>query len=238
MSDTEQKSEDNQCDSGGCVLIPAYNEGSRIGPVIEEVKRFCSNVIVVDDGSADNTADVARDAGADVLIQPENMGKGAALNRGFQYAREKGFEYVITMDGDGQHAADDIPGFIDTYRRSGVPVVIGNRMSNTGSMPLIRRLTNLFMSWLLSRKMGQWVPDTQNGFRLYRTDVIPEMRVGTQGFAAESEILLELAASDVRIGSTPIKVIYSDEKSKINPIRDTWRFFSMLRNWKKVREDA
>ena len=220
-------------DNAGCILIPAFNEASRVGTVIKDVKKFCTNVVVVDDGSADDTAAAARAAGADVLVQPHNMGKGAALERGFAYAREKGFEYVITMDADGQHAADDIPGFIKAYRESGAPVIIGNRMADTGSMPLIRRWTNRFMSWLLSRKMGQRVPDTQNGFRLYRTDVIPHMRVGTQGFAAESEILLELAAGGVRIGAVPIKVIYRDEKSKINPFKDTWRFFSMLRNWKQ-----
>jgi glycosyltransferase involved in cell wall biosynthesis len=220
----------------GCALIPAYCEAPRIAQVVRDVKKYCPNVVVVDDGSPDDTASVAEVAGAKVLVQPENRGKGAALNRGFAYAREKGFEFVITLDGDGQHAADDIPAFIALYAESGIPVIIGNRMAHTESMPLVRRLTNRFMSWLLSRKMGQSVPDTQNGFRLYRTDVIPEMLIGMQRFAAESEILLELAANGVRIGAVPIKVIYRDEHSKINPVRDTWRFFNMLRKWRKLDE--
>ena len=214
----------------GCMLIPAYKEGERIAEVVRDVLKVCPNVVVVDDGSPDDTAEVAEKAGATVLVQEVNRGKGAALNRGFEYAREKGYEFVVTLDGDGQHAADDIPAFIDAYAQ-GTPVIIGNRMSDTSAMPLIRRLTNRFMSWLISRKMGQRVPDTQNGFRLYKTDVIPEMQTGSQRFAAESEILLELAANGVRMGAVPIKVIYRDEKSKINPVKDTWRFFKMLRNW-------
>ncbi len=217
----------------GCVLIPAYNEGSRIARVISEVMPFCPNVVVVDDGSEDDTAKVAEMAGAVVLVQPENQGKGAALHRGFHYAREKGFDFVITMDGDGQHAPEDIPSFIEAYS-DGMPVIVGNRMARPDSMPLVRRITNRFMSWLLSRKMGQTVPDTQNGFRLYKTDVIPELRVDANRFAAESEMLLELSARKVRIGSVPIKVIYRDEKSKINPIKDTWRFFRMLRQWRRA----
>lgn len=219
----------------GCMLIPAYKEGERIAEVVDDVLKVCPNVVVVDDGSPDDTAEVAENAGATVLVQEVNQGKGAALNRGFEYAREKGYEFVVTLDGDGQHAAADIPAFIDAYAE-GMPVIIGNRMSDTATMPLIRRLTNQFMSWLLSRKMGQRVPDTQNGFRLYKTDVIPKMQTGSQRFAAESEILLELAANGVRMGAVPIKVIYRDEKSKINPVKDTWRFFKMLRSWESVRE--
>ena len=220
----------------GCALIPAYREAERIAQVVRDVKQFCPDVVVVDDGSPDDTAAVAEAAGAIVLVQPENKGKGAALNRGFAYAREQGYEFVVTLDGDGQHAADDIPAFIELYQKSAIPVIIGNRMADTAAMPLVRRLTNRFMSWLLSRKMGQSVPDTQNGFRLYRTDVIPEMLIGMQRFAAESEILLEIAANGVEIGSVPIKVIYRDEHSKINPVRDTWRFFNMLRKWRKLED--
>ncbi len=213
----------------GCALIPAYNEGQRIGAVVRDVAAVCPNVVVVDDGSPDDTADVARAAGATVLVHEVNKGKGAGLNTGFQHAREKGYEFVVTLDGDGQHAAGDIPAFIEAYAETGVPVIIGNRMADTATMPLIRRWTNRFMSWLLTRKMGQHVPDTQNGFRLYRTDVIPEMRVGTQGFSAESEILLELGARGVKMGTVPIQVIYGDEKSKIHPFRDTICFFNMLK---------
>lgn len=225
----------NELAAKGCVLIPAYNEGKRIADVVRDVLSVCPNVVVVDDGSPDDTAEQARSAGAtEVLVQNPNQGKGAALNRGFEHARKKGYEFVVTIDGDGQHAADDIPAFIDAYGE-GVRVIIGNRMSDTATMPLVRRWTNRFMSRLISRKMGQFVPDTQNGFRLYKTEVIPQIKTESQRFAAESEILLELAAEGVKMGSVPVKVIYRDEKSKINPFRDTYRFFKMLRDWEKKR---
>jgi glycosyltransferase involved in cell wall biosynthesis len=213
----------------GFILIPAYQEGSRIGAVVTEVLPFCSRIVVVDDGSADNTADAARQAGATVLVHDQNQGKGAALQTGFAYAREQGAAFVLTMDGDGQHAPADIPVFLDAFARGEAPVLVGNRMDDPKSMPLVRRLTNRFMSWLLSCKMGQRVPDTQNGFRLYQTDVLPDMSGGDARFAAESEILLILARQGVRIGSVPVHIIYGDECSKIRPVRDTFRFFRMLR---------
>jgi len=218
----------------GFVLIPAYQEGSRIGAVVREVLPLCPHVVVVDDGSADDTAAAARAAGATVLVHDRNQGKGAALQTGFRYAREQGAAFVLTMDGDGQHAPADIPAFLDAFARGDLPVLVGNRMEDPNAMPFVRRLTNRFMSWMLSRKMGQRVPDTQNGFRLYRTEVLPEMPDGDTRFAAESEILLILARRGVRIGSVPVRILYGDERSKIRPLRDTLRFFRMLRAFDKT----
>ena len=221
----------------GMILIPAYREESRIGAVVRAVTRFVPKVVVVDDGSPDATAAVARQAGAVVLVHAENQGKGGALRTGFRYAREQGAAFVLTMDGDGQHAPEDVPVFLEAFSKGVCPVIVGNRMDDTHGMPLVRRLTNGFMSALLSRKMGQRVPDTQNGFRLYRTDVIPQMPERESGFAAESEILLELALLGVTIGSVPVRVIYGGEQSKIRPLRDTMRFFRMLKAFDR-RHDA
>lgn len=218
-----------------CVIIPGYREQGRIGPVVELVRNMVATVVVVDDGSDDDTAGEARSAGAVVLVHEVNRGKGAALDTGFRWAREEGYEFIIAMDADGQHAPEDIPAFIAEYRRNKVPVLIGNRMDNTVNMPLIRRWTNRTMSWLLSREMGQFVPDTQCGYRLYRCDVLEGVSCGSARFDAESEMLLALAGKGVRIGSVPIRVIYGDEKSKINPARDTVRFFRMLRRFRKER---
>ncbi len=220
--------------SAGFVLIPAYQEGSRIGAVVREVLPFCPRIVVVDDGSADDTAAAARAAGATVLVHAQNKGKGAALQTGYDYAREQGAAFVLTMDGDGQHAPADIPGFLEAFARGEVPVLVGNRMEDPRAMPFVRRMTNRFMSWLLSRKMGQRVPDTQNGFRLYRTDVLPDMSGGDARFAAESEILLILSRRGVRIASVPVRIIYGDERSKIRPVRDTLRFIRMLRAFEKT----
>ena len=223
----------------GCVLIPCYNEGARIGPVVEQVLAQCPNVLVVDDGSPDDTAAAAKAAGAVVVTHAMNRGKGAALHTGYRWAQDNGMVFVVTMDGDGQHAPTDVAAFIDMYLKTGTPVLVGNRMDNTETMPLIRRWTNLFMSWLLSRKMGQWIPDTQNGFRLYQTDRLPDMGQGATRFAAESEILLELARSGATMDSVPIQVIYGDEKSKIHPMKDAFRFYKMLRDFdRRVDREA
>ena len=218
-----------------CVVIPGYREGERIGAVVRAVRQFVDAVLVVDDGSDDNTAAAAREAGAEVIVHEVNKGKGAALDTGFGWAREHGYECIITMDADGQHAPDDLPGFIEGYRESGTPVLIGNRMDSPDGMPLVRRLTNRYMSWLLSRQMGQRVPDTQCGYRLYRGDVLDDISCESSRFDAESEVLLALAVNGVRMGSVPIRVIYGDEKSKINPVRDTFRFYAMLRRFRAER---
>jgi glycosyltransferase involved in cell wall biosynthesis len=214
-----------------CVLLPAYQEGGRIGAAVKAVLPYGPDVVVVDDGSTDATADEAREAGAIVVAHARNMGKGVALHTGFKHVLDAGYDCVVTMDGDGQHAPEDLPGFLDVYRRDGARVVVGNRMADPRTMPWVRRLTNRFMSWLLSRRMGQHVPDTQNGYRLYGREVLPVLLAAVSaGFAAESEVLLDLAAAGERIASAPTRIIYGDERSKIRPVRDTLRFFGMLRH--------
>jgi glycosyltransferase involved in cell wall biosynthesis len=214
------------------VVIPAYREEGRIGSVVRSVLPYCRDVIVVDDGSDDATGPEAAQAGALVLVQPTNMGKALALKRAFSHAREHGFECALTMDGDGQHDAADIPGFLDAYDGNSAPVVVGNRMTNPRGMPFVRRMTNMFMSRLLSRRMGQHVPDTQCGYRLVRCDLLPDPLPGSERFAGESESLVRMSAAGVRFASAPVRVIYRDEKSKINPFKDTIRFFAMLRRLK------
>jgi glycosyltransferase involved in cell wall biosynthesis len=220
----------------GCVIIPAYCEAGRIGPVVAGVKAYWPDVIVVDDGSPDDTSRQAGQAGAMVIRHEVNSGKGAALDTGFRTARERGFDFVITMDGDGQHSPSDLPVFVSAYRQSGTPVLVGNRMADTRDMPLLRWMTNRAMSWLLSREMGQWVPDTQCGYRLYVLDVVPEVSAESKRFAAESEVLMDLSHRGVRIGSVPVATIYGSEKSKIHPVKDTVRFFKMLRQYRKRRK--
>lgn len=220
----------------GCVIIPAYREGGRIGAVVAEVLKYLPDVTVVDDGSPDGTAAEAEAAGAVVIRHEVNAGKGVALNTGFKSARERGFDFVITMDGDGQHAPSDLPGFVNAYAQDVAPVLVGNRMSDTRAMPWIRRLTNRFMSWLLSREIGQRVPDTQCGYRLYKLSVVPGVPAESPRFAAESEILMDLSHRGVRIGSVPIATIYGNEKSKIHPVKDTFRFMTMLRQYRRRRK--
>ncbi len=216
------------------VILPAFNEEGRIAAVIGNVLPFCPAVLVVDDGSEDRTTEIARSAGAEVIRLEPNQGKGAALARGFSYAAEKEFDAVVTMDSDGQHRSEDLPNFIEAHA-VGHRVVVGNRMSDVGEMPPIRRWTNRFMSGLLTRAMGQDVPDTQNGYRLYGIEILQQVNVEASRFAAESEILLEIAGLGIPIHSVPVQTVYGDERSKIRPVRDTVRFFKMLRRYKGAK---
>ncbi len=217
------------------VLIPAFREQGRIGGVVARARTHGLDVIVVDDGSPDGTAAEAESAGATVVRHPVNRGKGVALTTGFEYARTHGYEALITLDADGQHDPDEIPKFVEAYRRTGYPVLVGNRMWDSRGMPFVRRCTNRFMSWMLSREMKQYVPDTQCGYRLYRCDVIPFVGTTSERFAAESEILLHIAGRGMTIGAVRIATIYGTERSKIRPGRDTVRFFRMLHNYRRTR---
>ena len=222
-----------------CILIPAYNEEKRVGAVVREVLEYCPDVIVVDDGSPDDTDKIAAEAGAIVLEHVHNQGKGAALQTGFDYAREHGYDLAITLDADGQHAPSDIPAFLQAYERTHSPVLVGNRMGDVAAMPRLRRFVNRFMSDLLSRVMGQHVPDSQCGFRLYHRSAFPAgpYDAHSQRYAAESEILLRLALEGRKIGAVTIQTIYGDEKSKVRPLADTLRFFRMLRRFKKIKKE-
>jgi glycosyltransferase involved in cell wall biosynthesis len=222
--------------AGYCVIVPAYREQKRVRASVEGIRRHCDRVVVIDDGSTDDTAGEARKAGAEVLRHETNQGKGAAIDTGMKYAREHGYEFVVAMDADGQHAPEDLPRFVEEYRRTRAPVILGTRMDHPAGMPVVRRLTNRFMSWLLSREMGQRVPDTQCGFRLYRCEGFPEVSRESRRFDYDSEILLLYADMGARIGAVPIRVIYGDEKSKIHPVRDTLRFVRMLRAHRRVKE--
>ncbi len=216
-----------------CAIIPAFQEQTTISDVIRATREFVAAVIVVDDGSRDRTSFEAETAGAMVLRHDHNRGKGVALDTGFTYAHKRGFHLSITLDADGQHNPADIPRFVDAYVRTGIPVLIGNRMPHSGNMPFLRRLTNRLMSSYLSKRMGQYVPDTQCGFRLYRTDVIPFVAALATGYAAESEILLRVAARGIRIDSVQIQLVKSCGRSMVHPVRDGARFIWMLWHYRR-----
>lgn len=217
------------------VILPALNEAEHIAGVIQAIRGQGVDVLVVDDGSQDNTASIARNEGAVVISHERNRGKGVALHTGFQEARKRGYQAVLTLDADGQHDPAEIRDFIGIHEKTGIPVLIGNRMAHPDGMPPIRRMTNRFMSWLLCRQMRQFVPDTQNGFRLYACKILPLVLPESPGFAAESEILLNIDHWGFRMGSVPVKVIYGNERSKIRPLCDTRRFFRMLFTFSRNR---
>lgn len=211
-----------------CVIIPAYNESYAIGCLISQIRQQGLEVLVIDDGSHDNTAEVARVSGAYVIKNSGNRGKGASLARGFDYALTQGFDAVITMDGDGQHLPSDIPNFIHRAAASKNGLFVGNRMVKIRNMPLVRFLTNKFMSWLISFVAHQDIPDTQCGFRLIKKDILKGIRLKTSKFEVESEMLLQVSRLGFHIESVPISTVYKGEKSKINPVTDTIRFIKFI----------
>lgn len=215
-------------------LIPGYREEKHIGAVVSGVRKYLACVLVVDDGSPDSTVEVARQAGAEVIVHAKNQGKGAALKTGLRALESRGVDYFVVLDGDGQHDPDDLPHFLEAIKRQPESAIFcGNRMENLAGMPWIRRLTNKFMSWRISRACGQTIPDTQCGFRLYRRDVLPHLLCETNNFDYETETLLLISRAGKKIGSVPVKTIYGDEKSKIHPITDTLRFFNLMRRYSR-----
>lgn len=211
-----------------CVLIPTYNEESKIGNLISEIRRFGLESVIVDDGSKDKTAEIAERGGAKVLRNPKNMGKGATLARGFDYLLQNDCEAVITMDGDGQHRPEDLPDFLEAAESSDAGIIIGNRMFKTKNMPLIRVWTNKFMSWLISRVAKQKIYDTQCGYRLIKVEVLKKIKIETVRFEAETEMLIKASRLGFKILSIPIETVYAKEKSNINPFIDTIRFIRYI----------
>jgi glycosyltransferase involved in cell wall biosynthesis len=211
-----------------CAIIPGYNEHESVGHVVRHALKHVGVVVVVDDGSSDDTGEKAREAGAVVLRHESNMGKGEALKTGFQYAYDHHFDLLVTLDADGQHDPSDIPFFLRAHQQNPSAVIIGNRMTNVADMPFRRRWTNAFMSWLLSHMVHQTIPDTQCGFRLYPREAICHIQCDQDNFAAESELIIKLARAGRNIVSVPIKTIYGHEVSAIRPVQDTWRFIRLL----------
>lgn len=210
------------------VLIPSYNEAKTIGGIIGDVTARGFRVYVVDDGSSDGTAAIAGGAGAVVIRNSRNMGKGAALREGFRRILRDGCDAVVIMDGDGQHEASSIADFVKEMDSSGADIVIGNRMADPGPMPYVRRQTNAFMSWLISRICGQEIPDTQCGYKLIKRRVLEDIKTDSSNFEIESELVIRACRKGFKIRSVPVRAIYGEEKSRINPIIDTLRFMAFI----------
>ncbi|MDD5669661.1 MAG: glycosyltransferase family 2 protein [Candidatus Omnitrophica bacterium] len=210
------------------VVIPTYNESAAIGGLVNKISGQKLDVLVIDDGSSDNTALIAGKSGAVVIINKKNLGKGAGIIIGFRYALAKGYEAVITMDGDGQHLPEEIPKFLQKSSETSAGILIGNRMSRVKNMPLVRIFTNWFMSWILSKITGQLIPDSQCGYRLIRREVFQDLDLKTSKYETESEILIKAARKRIKIESVVIDTIYVRHKSYINPFIDTLRFFRLL----------
>ncbi len=211
-------------------VIPAYNPGPALGPVAQGVadRLGADRVLVIDDGSRDSAADLAKAAGVRVIRHPENRGKGAALRTGFDQALADGADWVMTLDADGQHDPGEIPTFLAAATRGGADLIVGDRMADLSCMPWLRIFANRATSFIISLLAGQWIRDSQSGFRLIAAPILRAVDLRFDRFDAESEILVKAARAGFRIGEVPIGTIYGSERSTIRPLRDTVRFAVLI----------
>ncbi len=220
------------------IIIPALNEARAIRGVVESALAQCPNVIVIDDGSRDGTAELIADLPITLIRHDQPHGKASSLRDGFRRALELGFDAVVTMDGDGQHAATDIPRIIAAARRFPDHVVIGARLINREQQPARRRRANAAADWGLSWACGQKIVDSQSGQRFYPRAVMELVQVSTRfGFVFESEILIEANwRLGVRTVSVPIESRYPPEAraSHFRAVRDTTRITRMI-VWRILR---
>ena len=215
-----------------CIVIPVHNEAQTIGTVVTKIRSRGLDVLVIDDGSIDSSVAIAQEKGAVVLLNAMRQGKGKTLQRGFKEALGQGYDGVITMDGDGQHAPEDLEIFMAKIQQNPMSIVTGSRMENPQGMPFVRFLTNRFMSWLISLICKQRIPDTQCGYRYIPRVVLEKIPLTCCDFEIETEVLIKASRLGVKIFSVPVKTIYGQEESKINPFRDTIRFFAYL--WREL----
>lgn len=190
-------------------VIPAYNEAKRIAGVVGHTRQFVDCVVVVDDGSSDTTADVARRAGATVVSHPQNCGAGAATMTGIDAARALDADVIVTLDADEQHDPNDIPALLQPIKDNRADIVFANRFGQRNRIPLIRRLFNAVGNLVTFATTGKWVHDSQCGFKVFGPRAVREVRIRMSGYEFCTELVREAVQHKWRIAQVPIKVLYS-----------------------------
>jgi glycosyltransferase involved in cell wall biosynthesis len=217
---------------GTLVLIPAYNAAAYLPELIPRLRRIVDDehLLVVNDGSTDDSLDLLRSMGVPHLSFQENRGKGAALKAGYDFAISRGYRSVLTLDADLQHLPEEIRPFLDAD--DGEHIIIGTRTIAPKQMPTDRLLTNNLTSMIISVFSRQRVRDSQSGFRLVPTRILAAIPLKTINYDLESEILFKAGAMDCPITEVPISTVYEGSHSYINPLKDTLRFIRQI--WKRI----
>ncbi len=237
-----------QIRSHTAAVIPAYQDEKHIGDIVRRTRGRLDHVLVVDDGSSDQTAQRAREAGAEVIAHDENRGKGEAIKTGLAHwlgaantsphtagGLDREVTWVSLLDSDGQHLPEEIDRFLSAAARATQPTfLIGNRMNNVTGMPILRCVVNRYMSRQISHVCKQEIPDTQCGFRMLNRQLIPELLGGGDRFDYDTEVLIIASRKGYRIESVPITTVYSDQVSKIRPMRDAIRFLKLMWRYRKL----
>jgi len=215
------------------VIIPAYNAASTISTLIANILNHVNkrDVVVVDDGSKDQTSALVRGFGIVVLQHPENRGKGEALKTGFLYALRNNYSAVITIDADLQHDPESIPDFVRKSDKT-TGVIIGTRKRNLKNMPLARWLSNHLTSVMISMLAGHSVRDSQSGYRWISSEVLRKIRLKSKRYDQEPELLIKAGRTRLKIDKVPIRTIYTGGKSFVNPLVDTARFIRLM--WRSL----
>lgn len=220
-----------------CALVAAYNEEPTIAAVIDGVHRFIPDVVVVDDGSMDRTAERAAAAGATVISRGQNGGKGAAVRTGLDHVLAGPHSHVLLIDGDLQHDPADIPRLLAAAEDGRCDLVLAERTFVKGSMPTARYYSNNIGSWILSRFVGTAIGDTQCGFRLVRTSCLRPVRFTATGYEFETEMLIKLVRRGAVLGHVPITARYHGARSKLRSFRDTFRTCMMAVKYRYLTKE-
>ena len=215
------------------VIIPAFNAEKEIEGPLRQLVSIVKNpqkIVVVDDGSNDLTSQIADQYKVVLLKHAKNRGKGAALKTGFEFARKKRIKWIFTLDSDNQHNPKQIPVFLRKLHNNHFDLLIGKRKIQIDKMPFDRYLSNKITSLLLSIKCKIRIYDTQCGYRLINTDFLKKLKLKTDRFETESELLIKFSRAGAKIGQIPISTIYAKESSNIDRMTDTLRFLKMYFN--------
>lgn len=217
------------------MVIPAYNEENTISRIVEEVKNYSGDVIVVDDGSVDRTSRLAEGGGAKVLRHAVNMGAGFATITGNDYAVGRGFDIIVNLDSDGQHSASAVPKGIELLEKGGFDIVLGSRfLESTERMPAILKLGNKFLTLMNGKMFGSNISDTQSGFRVLTADAWKRLSPNSTGYSICSEISARVGIKRLKYAEIPIETVYLD-KFKGSTIFDGIRIFVNMLWWRVIK---
>ncbi len=204
-------------------VIPAFDAAGSVGAVVSGTREVLDEVLVIDDGSSDDTKEIAAAAGARVLVQPRNLGKGAGLRRAFEDLFSRGFERVVTLDADGQHLPEEIPKLLTAEPEA--DLLLGVRDHLFGEMGAVRRASNRLSSRAISWAAGRPLPDIQTGFRRYGRRLIETVGFPEDRFEAESAVVVRAARRGFLIAAIPVRLGYVDGRrtTHFRPLADSWR---------------
>jgi len=209
------------------ILICAYNEERHIRKVVNSCLKELKDVIVVNDGSSDGTLRELRRTKAQIINLKKNVGKGAALKKGFNYGIKNNYDYFILLDGDGQHDPEEIFKFLKAIDE-GYDIIIGSRRKRHSDMSYVRRFVNFFTSVLISARRRTWIKDSQSGYRAINLKFLKNINLKRNSYDLETEILIKMIKRGAKLKNINIKTIYGEETSSIHPVKETYRFFRTL----------